>query len=100
MDGSLKVRVEMREAFFGNSLGNGLLARKKDGVDTEVHAGKMKASGCALKFDPRCDLAGACAAEVRSNARRNQSEAARTEIHVGIAEVGVVEDVGECPFRT
>jgi hypothetical protein len=76
MDGSLKVRVEMREAFFGNSLGNGLLARKKDGVDTMVHAGKMKASCRALKLDSSCDLAGACAAEVRSDACRNQSEAA------------------------
>src|SRR3984885_14169210 len=100
MDGSLKVRVEMRDAFFGNSFGNGFSAREKDGADSTGRARKMKASGCALKFDPRCDLAGACAAEVRSNARRNQSEAARTEIHVGIAEVGVVEHVGKGPFKT
>src|ERR1035437_5934340 len=53
----------------------------------------------SLELGAERDLTGTRAAEVGANRAGDQHEAGRTQVHVGVAQVGVVEHVGEGAFR-
>lgn len=69
-------------------------------MDPKVHA-VVRGSylACGLELGPHCNLAGARAAEIGPDGSGNKAEAAGTEVHIRVAQVGVIEYIGERALR-